>query len=124
MGIAHFEIGQFEEALRNLDLAIQMNGQNGIAYANRAALKEKWEKLEESELDYGKAIELNPKDATFWRCRAYLRKKKGELEKALADFRKAKRIEPRFQPTKNEIAELEKELGIERKNWFKRLFDK
>ena len=79
-------------------------------------MNKKWSKNQDAENDYGKAIELNPKDATFWRCRAYLRKESGELENALSDFKQAKKIEPRFQPTKNEIAELEKELGIERKS--------
>lgn len=121
LGIAYFEIGQYEEALTNLNASIELNDKNGIAYINRAELYKKWNKLGESESDYGKAIELNPKDATFWRCRAYLRKEKGELINALSDFKRAKRIEPRFQPTRIEIKELEKELGIEGKSWIDRL---
>ena len=117
LGIAHFEIGQFEEALTNFNSAIELNSKNEIAYANRAELFKKWNKTEESELNYGKAIELSPKNAAFWRCRAYLRKEKGELSQALTDFKRAKRIEPRFQPTRNEIKELQKELGIETKSW-------
>lgn len=124
LGVAHFEIGQFKQALENLDLAIQLNEKNGIAYANRAELNKKWERLSDSERDYGKAIELNSKDAIFWRCRAYLRKENGDLENALSDFKQAKKIEPKFQPTKNEISELEKELGIERKSWFAKLIGK
>ena len=124
LGVAHFEIGQFEEALKNLDLSIKLNEQNRIAYVNRAELNKKWNKLSDSEKDYGKAIELNPKNATFWRCRAYLRKENGDLKNALADFLKAKKIEPKFQPTKNEISELENTLGIERKSWIEKLIGK
>lgn len=124
LGIAHFEIGKFEEALINFDLAIGMNDKNDVAYANRAELNQKWGKLIESESDYGKAIKLNPKNATFWRCRGYLRKESGEMKKALEDFKRAKRIEPKFQPTKSEIKELEKELGMEHKSWIERLLGK
>ena len=124
LGVAHFEIGQLEKGIENLNLAIEFDNLNSIAYSNRAELNKKWNKNQDAENDYGKAIELNPKDATFWRCRAYLRKENGELEKALSDFKQAKKLEPKFQPTNNEIAELEKELGIEPKSWIEKLIGK
>src|SRR5690606_11085506 len=124
LGIAYFEIGQFDKGIENLNLAIELDIQNSIAYSNRAELNKKRNKLQDAENDYEKALELNPKDATFWRCRAYLRKENGKLEKSLADFKQAKKIEPKFQPTKNEIKELEKTLGIERKSWIEKLIGK
>ena len=120
LGVAYFEIGEFEKAFENLTMAISLNGENGVAFINRAELNKKWKKLTEAEIDYGKAIEISPQDATYWRCRAYLRKEKGELEKALADFKQAKNIEPKFQPTINEIVALEQSIGIKRKSWIKK----
>ena len=116
LGVAHYEIGEFDKALENLNLAIEMNRENGVAFINRAFLNEKWNKISDAERDFGKAIELNPSNATFWRSRAYLLKEKGELAKALSDFKRAEIIEPNFQQTSIEIAELVQSLGIKPKN--------
>lgn len=41
LGVAQFEIGELENAIKNLDLAIKLNNKNGIAYINRAELNAK-----------------------------------------------------------------------------------
>lgn len=124
LGVAYFEIGEFENAFENLNSAIELNKKNAVAYINRADLNKKWKKITDAEDDYGMAIKLNPKDASYWRCRAYLRKENGDYEQALSDFKQAKRIDSKFEPTKKEIAELEQTLGIEKKSWIKRLMGK
>ena len=65
LGVAHFEIGQLEKGFENLNLEIEFNKRNSIAYLNRAELNKKWNKYQDAENDYEKAIELNPKEATF-----------------------------------------------------------
>ncbi|AFM02779.1 tetratricopeptide repeat protein [Bernardetia litoralis DSM 6794] len=114
LGLAQLEMGYREESLINLNQAIKLNPSNSIAYYNRAELNKKLKKNVEAEIDYSKAIELEPSKATYWRCRAYLRKERtGDLINALTDFKQAEKIEPEFQPTKDEIVKLKKELGFE-----------
>lgn len=124
LGVAYFEIGEYEKAIDALNKAIELNSSNDIAYINRAELNKKWNKLKESEYDYTKAIELNSKNATYFRCRAYLRKENGDLQNSLIDFKSANKIEPKFQPTINELKEIENRLGIKKENWFQKIFAK
>ena len=111
LGLAQLEMGYRDESLINLNKAIELNPRNDLAYMNRAELNKVMKRMAEAEEDYSKAIELQPTRATYWRCRAYFRKeKKKDLVNALADFQQAAEIEPEFEPTKNEIVKLKKEL--------------
>lgn len=124
LGIAHFEIGELEDAIKNIDLAIELNNKNGIAYINRAELNIKRKKLDDVESDYGMAINSDLKNVSYWISRAHFYKDKGELQKALSDFKKAKRLDSNFKPVNEQIVGIEKELGIKPKNWIQKLIEK
>ena len=121
LGVAYYEIGEVENAIKNLDLAVKLNGKNGIAYINRAEINTKWEKLGNAESDFEMAIKSDSKNVSYWISRAHFYKEKGELQKALFDFKKAKRLNSNFKPVKEQITEIENELGIKSKNWFQKL---
>jgi len=121
LGVAHFEIGELENALKNFNLAIELNSENGIAYINRAELNAEWKNFDKAESDYGMAINSDSKNRSYWISRAHFYKEKGELQKALFDFKKAEQMDSNFKPVKEQIAEIEKELRIEPKSWIQKL---
>ncbi|MGE0590179.1 MAG: tetratricopeptide repeat protein [Cyclobacteriaceae bacterium] len=111
LGVAYFELGDFDNAVLNFDQSVERDRNNSVAFVNRGGLYQKWDKPGLADKDYTCAIELVPTNATFWRCRAYLRKEVGRIKDSLSDFERALALEPDFEATKKEIAELKRLLS-------------
>lgn len=57
-GKAHAKLGEFEEALKDYDKAIELNPEHSQYYEDRAEVKEKLGDIQGAKEDYAKAKEL------------------------------------------------------------------
>ncbi len=113
-GLAHSEVGDAQEALRDFGSAIKHAPDDPIPYMNRGDLlmrQKPQPKFAEAIADFDKAIALHPNDATFHRRRAHACLAADKLHEALASFDRAIALDPNFGQTYNERAELYARLG-------------
>ena len=83
-GISYEEAGQYESAISEFDMAIQLDSDNAYAYHLRALSYSKLGRLSEAISDYTSAIQLDPDDLVYHnRGRSYERL--GEHELAIQD---------------------------------------
>lgn len=110
-GLLEYQIGNLENALNLLSLAISFNPKSAQAYANRALVFQDSTKLFDAMADYDKALSLNPNCAITLNNRGSLFKTLGELEKALIDYKKAVSIQPKFPQAIYNIGNVLNEQG-------------
>ena len=86
--------GQLDEAISDLNKAVELNPLDAGAYFYRGNAYYKKGQFDEAVSDYGKAIELNPRytNAYFSRGLHYLNKE--DYKKAISDYNKAIKITP------------------------------
>lgn len=88
------ENGDFEGAIKNLNLAIGLNTRNINAYLERGWVYRKMGNLTTAVTDYSKAIEKDPKYSKSYLGRGYVYFYMGNYEKALQDWKVAIAIDP------------------------------
>lgn len=59
-GLVKYNLGHYEEAIKDFDKAIQLDSEYADAYNNRGAAKEKLKLFDSARRDYQKAIKINP----------------------------------------------------------------
>ena len=96
-GKAKDELGRHEEAIKDYDMAIELEPDFATAYNNRGTAKDELGRHEEAIKDYNKAIELEPNDATAYNNRGSAKYELGRYEEAIKDFDKAITLEPENQ---------------------------
>lgn len=104
-GILYMRDGQYDRALADYDLAINMDPENGAAYINKgAALIFKGEH-DEALIALNLAIQLNAKDlhAAYYN-RALAREQLGDLTSAYFDLQKALELKPEWDLASKQIA--------------------
>src|SRR4051812_35424236 len=113
-GLAHSEIGEAADALRDFMEAIKCAPADPIPYMNRGDLylRHKPQPMfKEAIADFDKAISLRANDATFHRRRAHACLAAEQLEEALKSFDGAIALDPEFGQTYLERAELHRRMG-------------
>lgn len=94
---AHYATGQFGQALRSLDRAIDINPVDAASYSLRGMVKlYALQKPEDAVLDFSMATGINPNDSNAFAGRSFAWLSLGNTQKALADCNKALRIAPHF----------------------------
>ncbi|MDX2106156.1 MAG: tetratricopeptide repeat protein [Candidatus Melainabacteria bacterium] len=88
-------LGDYEGALKDLDLAIKVNPDNYFAYGIRAYENNSHEKYEEALRDYSMAIELDPGQYDYYCNRAMVYEKLGRNYFALVDYTQMISLEPK-----------------------------
>ena len=86
-GQAYLRVGDYKEALEDLNRAIELNPQYFDGYHWRGNLYEEIEDFDAAIADYTRAIQLDPNDPHMLYDRATLYERLREYELALADFR-------------------------------------
>lgn len=111
-GLAHFELGQFNEAIQDHSLSLKLAPSKASPYWNRAACYVKIGDSQRAIDDFGRAIMLDPQHADRnYNQRGIQYQLTGDLERAVADFQAAERLNPAY-PAYRENRELaEKELS-------------
>lgn len=64
--MAHFHLGQFDDAIVNYNLAIEKNPEDPFFYFNLGNVYLNLGKYEEAHKNYGKAIDLSPNNPKFY----------------------------------------------------------
>ncbi|MDF1702350.1 MAG: tetratricopeptide repeat protein, partial [Planctomycetota bacterium] len=87
-------LGQYAEALRLLDRVLEIDPENGGAYAFRAFTFRVQGDLERALDEACTGIELDPYDATTWEHRAHIYMELGRLDEALEDYDRCLALNP------------------------------
>lgn len=86
--------GEFDEAIKNLTKAIEVDPEYAEAYNNRGNVNLKQEKYTEALKDFNRAIELKGDDPAFYTNRAVARTKAGDPAGAIQDYTEAITLSP------------------------------
>ena len=98
------EIGEYSEALVDINKAIELNPENAGFYCNRGIVYGHLGDMQAELADYNKAIELNSKHVGAYCNRGNLYDDIGEVEKALNDLNMALALDPNHATSYNNRA--------------------
>lgn len=94
-GLALSDGGNYDEALKDFNKAIELDPLFYEAYANRGTVFEKTGRFNEALADFEKSISLNPYYKIYF-ARAIVFEKQGLFEKARLDYHRAVAMNPAF----------------------------
>lgn len=89
IGLTSYKKGEYEEAIKHYDRAIDINPQFAEAYNNRGITKDVLGRHEEAIADYNEAIRINPQFAEAYNNRGRAYKEIGEYGNARVDLQRA-----------------------------------
>lgn len=107
-GQCHYELGQYEEALRHYESAVKKDNQNGNYFYNRALVKSKLDKLDDAIADYVKAIEYLTDNNYMYQAhfnKGVCLRRMGRLDDSIEELKKAVGL-------KNDKASAHNNLGL------------
>jgi tetratricopeptide (TPR) repeat protein len=87
-------LGQLDQAITDLNLAIKLDPRHGDAFHSRALALAKAGRVEAALADFAKAIELMPDNAMPFINRGHLLRGQARLDEALADLNRAAEMVP------------------------------
>ena len=88
-GIAYYELGEYQQAIKDFNQAIRLDPKFAEAYNNRGSAYYGKGQYDEAIADYTKAIELNPKYDKAYNNRGTGYINLGKKDRACDDWRKA-----------------------------------
>jgi predicted O-linked N-acetylglucosamine transferase (SPINDLY family) len=110
LGITHYQRGNYEEAIHEIDLALRVNPNEASAHSNRGNALQGLERLDEALTSYDQAIALKPDyvDAFYNRGTALQRLKR--LDEALASYDRVIALKPDYADAFNNRGNVLQEL--------------
>ena len=111
LGIALLNNDRYQDAIKFLNKAIELNPNNFVAYNNRGNAKDELGKHEEAIKDYDKAIELDPDSSSALDHRGVAKADLGKHEEAIKDYDKAIELDPDYSGTYNNRGIANYDLG-------------
>ena len=94
--ISQIQERKFDEAITNLNKAIETDHQNAEACFQRAGILADAGQDQLALSDYSRAVELGPNDVRYRNMRGLFLLTRSQLDQALADFDEAVRIDPKY----------------------------
>lgn len=86
IGFKEIQIGQYEKALKNLNIAIQLDTTNAYAFNNRALVYLKLSDFEKARIDVNKSIQLDNRNPYAYKHSAMIYIELKEFEKACIEL--------------------------------------
>lgn len=109
-GAAHAQLGDDASAIEDYTLAISIDRQNALAYANRGVAYVKTNEIEKALADYDTALLLTPKDADTLNNRCWARSQAGDHQTAKKDCLAALSLAPTNADILHSLAYVEEKL--------------
>lgn len=91
--------GDIAAALKDVNHAIELHGNDAVAFCNRGVIYEKMQNSDRAMNDYNKAIELNPDYAPAYHNRGTLYAAMEIIDKAIMDYSTALALNPNSAPS-------------------------
>ena len=110
-GVTLINEGQYEQAVIELDMAIEIDPNSADAYLNRGIAYFYLGKYDTAITDLTKAIELDPNNATAYNYRAGCYSYKRKYDIALNDYYKAIELSPNYWAAYHDMAITHYDLG-------------
>jgi len=99
-----YQRGQYDEAILDLNKAIEINSRYAEAYFNRGVVYGKGkQRYNQAISDFTKAIVINPAYAEAYTNRRNAYASKNQYDKAILDYKKAIEINPKLAETYNNL---------------------
>jgi len=96
-GTESIKKGNFDQAILDINKAIELNPNDAMAYEIRGSAYQQGKgNYDQAILDFSKAIELNPNDAGAYEIRGSAYQGKGNHDQAILDYTKAIEIDPHY----------------------------
>ena len=92
-GVAHWEIGQREEAMRDFGMACTICYTDTAPFLNRASLLVEANNAEAALIDASKANTIDPEHVSVYSVRAQIHRRLGNISAAESDERRGKELQ-------------------------------
>ncbi|MDE0468148.1 MAG: tetratricopeptide repeat protein [Candidatus Poribacteria bacterium] len=110
-GEEKYKLGDYENAIADYDMAVQLNPDHADAYNNRGNVKYKLKQCNAAIADYDLAIRLNPNHADAYNNRGKAKHKLGQYRAAITDYNAAIQLKPDHAEVYNNRGKAEHNLG-------------
>lgn len=90
-------LGRYDEALRAIDTALDMNPRNEVAWLNKGNALTKMGRLPDALRCFDAALKVNPRYEVAWNNRGNTLARMGHFEEALACYERALAIDPEYR---------------------------
>ena len=97
-GVIKGKLGRYEDALVDLDRAIELDSNDSIAWINRGITKGRLGRYEDALVDLDRAIELDANNSADWENRGNTKDRLGRYEEALTDYNRAIELDSNNSP--------------------------
>ena len=88
--------GDLDDALTDVNRAIELDPKSAVAYNGRGVIKKKKGDLDGAIADYNRAIQANPRYALPYYNRGLVEDAKGDVDSAIADYNRAIELDPKY----------------------------
>ena len=92
--LAYRELGKYDKAITDFNIAIEYSPENAVAYYSRALAYEKLGKYDKAITDFNIAIKYDPENAVTYYSRGIIYEKLRKYDKAITDFNTAIEYDP------------------------------
>ena len=103
--------GNFEEALKYFNLALEVEPENANILSDRAVAYFQLKRNELAMMDFNKAQELEPERGYHYASRGFIKARLGDIPGAVKDYTEALRLDPDDAITLNNLGLLEEQRG-------------
>jgi len=90
-------LGRYDEALRAIDTALDLNPRNEVAWLNKGNALTKMGRLIDALRSFNAALKVNPKYEVAWNNKGNTLARLGHFEEALACYERALAIDPEYR---------------------------